>query len=121
MPYDKQGNWVDQETSSWDLTSFHEGATVTGDGAEFVVNGYKTLTIGITGTSTSRTVLFKGKDAAGNVVAMTGYKLPNYAEGSQSSGNNETWQFDLEPFVSVYFRVDAVNGGDVTIKGKAVG
>ena len=103
--------------------TFHNSVTVASGGAEFAVGGHKTLTVHISGTSTSRTVEFKGRPPgapAGTYVPLMGIRLSDLTPATSTTGNNEVWQFDITGLEGVIMDLSAVSGGNVTVKGKAV-
>lgn len=95
-------------------------ATVAGNGTVFQVGGKKNLTIEITGTSTSRTILFEGSSVSGAFYPVQGIKLQDYAMATQTTGKDEVWLFDITGLVSFRAKISAVAGGNVTVKGNAV-
>jgi hypothetical protein len=99
---------------------FHDVATIAADGTEQTVGGYKTLTIEIYGTSTSRSISFFGKGASGTVRAITGVNLSDISTGTGTSGTGEIWTFDVTGLTSVLIDLTAVAGGNVSIKGTLV-
>lgn len=105
------------------LHAFHNGATVAADGTAFAVGGFQTMTVYISGTSTSRTVEFKCLPpgaATGDYRPLMGVRLSDLSTGASTAGNNEVWQFDLTGLDEILMDLVAVAGGNVTIKGKAV-
>ena len=105
-----------------DIT-FHDAATVAADGTVFTVGGYKTLTIEIYGTSTSKTLAFMGVGPGGTAHAIMGVKLDTLATATTSVGTvvtPEFWQFDITGLTSVIMDLTAIANGNVTVKGKAV-
>jgi hypothetical protein len=100
--------------------TFHNAATSTGNGNEYVVGGATTLTVKITGTSSSRTVTFYAKDIDGNLTALLGFRLSDLASGTSTTGTGEYWVFDVTGIEAVVMDLTAVSGGNVTVKGKAV-
>ena len=100
--------------------TFHDAATTAADGTPFTVGAYKTLTVEISGTSTSRTVAFIGKGASGAAIAINGVNLATLAVTTSTTGTGELWQFDLSGLTTVLMDLTAVAGGNVSVKGKAV-
>lgn len=100
--------------------SFHTNATVAANGTDVVVSGYKTLTVEIYGTSTSRTVTFYGKGASGTLRSIMGVKLSDFSTGINATGTGELWQFDVTGLESVVMDLTAVAGGNVTVPGRLV-
>jgi len=99
---------------------FHDAATVPANGTVFTVGGYKTLTVEIYGTSTSRTIEFKARGPAGVDRALMGVRLSDLATAISTTGTGEIWQFDITGLTSVFMNLSAVAGGNVSVKGKVV-
>jgi hypothetical protein len=99
---------------------FQDTATTTGNGTAFEVGAYKTLTIEIYGTSSSRTVTFYGKSESGTLRAITGIKLSDFTTATSTTGTGELWQFDITGLKYVVIDLTAVAGGNVSVKGRAV-
>lgn len=100
--------------------TFHDAAPAVSSGTAFTVGPFKTLTIEIYGTSTSRTVNFFGKGPAGVRRALQGVKLSDYSIAISTTGTAEFWQFDITGLSSVEIELAAVAGGNVSVKGTAV-
>jgi hypothetical protein len=99
--------------------SFHFESATPNSGLEFEVEAYKILRIQISGTSTSRIVMFRG--ILGDVnVALLGIKAEDFSLGTSTSANDEIWEFDVTGYEKVYFGLPSVEGGYVTIKGRIV-
>jgi hypothetical protein len=99
---------------------FHDAVTVAGNGASFEVGSYKTLTVEIYGTSTTRTVTFYGKGPSGTLIALMGIKVSDLSTGVSTTGTGEVWQFDVTGLEEVIMDLTAVSGGNVSVKGRAV-
>jgi hypothetical protein len=99
---------------------FHDKTTTPQNGTEFMPNYADQMTIFITGTSTSRTIEFKGSDEDGNWYSIPAFKNPDFTLASSTTGNNEAWIVDLTGWVSVNVNVTAIDGGNVTVKAKVV-
>lgn len=99
--------------------TFHNAATVAADGTTMnILSGQHPLAVEISGTSTSRTIDFKGKVAGGvDYRSIMGVNLATLATAIQTTGNNELWQFDVSCLASVMMDLSAVAGGNVTVKG----
>lgn len=102
-----------------DIT-FHDAVTVAGVGTEFTVGGYKTLTVEIFGTSTSRQITFIGRGPANYGRIISGVNLKDISVATSTTGNNELWQFDITGLLSISMNLESVAGGNVSVKGKAV-
>lgn len=98
-----------------------QNASITGNGTVFTVGSLKTLTISISGTSTSRTILFEAADIDGNFTPFQGVRLNDLEMGVQTTGINEKWQFEVTGITSFRARISAIAGGNVVVKGTAVG
>ncbi len=109
----------DLQSKTEDFT-FQDIATTTASGAEFDVRAFKDLTIEIYGTSTSRTVVFEAAGSSGAYKPIQGVKNDDFAMGTQTSGNNESWSFTITGQKKFRVRISAVSGGNVTVKGTAV-
>ena len=102
-----------------DIT-FHDAATVAADGTVFTVEGYKTITLEIYGTSANRTIAFIGRGASGSDCAVMGVNLSDLSTGTSTTGTGELWQFDVTGLTSFFVDLQTISGGNVSIKGKAV-
>lgn len=100
--------------------TFHNAATQAANGNALTVGEYKTLTVKITGTSSSRTITFYAKDPDGNLTALMGVRLSDLATGTSTTGTGEYWQFDVTGVEAVVMDLTAVAGGNVSVTGKAV-
>jgi hypothetical protein len=106
-------------SSAVDVT-FQDAATVAADGTVFTVGGNKTLTVEIYGTSTSRTIAFIGRGPSGVDRAIMGVRTSDFATGVSTTGSGEIWQLDITGLTSVFCDLQAVAGGSVSVKGRAV-
>lgn len=100
--------------------TLQNAATAAGNGTVFTVGAFKTITLSINGTSTSRTIVFEVADSDGNYTPIQGVKLNDFAMGTQTTGTGEKWTFEVTGVTSFRTRVTAVAGGNVTVKGTAV-
>jgi hypothetical protein len=100
--------------------SLQDTISTVGDGTAFTVGSFKTLNIKIVGTSTSRTVAFEVAGFDGVYEPLQGMKTSDFSMATQTTGNNESWQFDVTGFVSFRARIVNIAGGYVTVKGRAV-
>lgn len=92
---------------------FHKGATAISKGT-FLDNGsgeYKTLSVSIKGDTTSHKVEFKFMNAFGDLEALKGIKPSTWATGTETTGNNETWDFDITNKKKIYMDITAINAG----------
>jgi hypothetical protein len=100
--------------------TFHSAATVAADGTVFRnVAKYNNLTVRITGTSTSRTVLFYSKDATGTLFPISGVNTNGFATAISTTGTGEEWEFSIAGKFEVVMKLNAISGGNVTIEGFA--
>jgi hypothetical protein len=97
-----------------------DAASIIGNGNQFEVGSFKTITIEISGTSTSRTVIFEGSSVSGTYYAIQGVRLSDLTTANQTTGTGELWQFDVTALSNFRARISSITGGNVTIKGKAV-
>jgi hypothetical protein len=100
--------------------TFHSAATQAANGTAVLVGGYKTLTVEIYGTSATRTVTFYGRSASGTIRAISGIKLSDLTLTASTTGTAELWQFDVTGLEYVLMDLTAVNGGNVTVKGRLI-
>jgi len=100
--------------------TFHDAATAAADGTIFAIDGQSTLTIEIYGTSTSRTIAFIGRGPSGTDRAIMGVRLSDLATAVSTTGTGELWQFDVTGLIAVFMDLQAVAGGNVSVKGRMV-
>lgn len=125
LPVDIQGATInatlgDQQSKIADNIILQNATTIISIGTPFSVNAYKTITIEITGTSTSRTINFEASSVSGVYYAIQGVKLLDYSMATSTTGNNEVWTFDITGLENFRANVTAIAAGNVTVKGKAV-
>ncbi|ADU30371.1 hypothetical protein [Evansella cellulosilytica] len=106
--------------SNIENVTFHNAATTPAKGNEFDVGGFKTLTISIRGTSTSRTLQFKTVEYDGFERTIAGLRMSDFKIDTQTTGNSEIWQFDVTGLNKVIVDLTAVSGGSVFVKGRVV-
>lgn len=100
---------------------FHNEAIVEADGLIFSVGGYKSLLVEITGTSSARTIAFRGRGASGVDRAITGVNLNGLAMATFTSGNDELWSFEnITGLHSIIMDLQSIADGNVTVTGTAV-
>lgn len=100
--------------------NFHESAIIPANGTPFLVGAYKTLTIEIYGTSTTRNIKFYGKSKSGTFRPIQGIRLSDFTLAVTTTTTAEIWQFDITGLDSVTMDLTAVTGGNVSIKGRVV-
>lgn len=100
---------------------FQDNITIIGNGSALYANRNDILTIYITGTATSRTIVFEGSDSEGNWYNALACKLPELTMATQTTGTtNEVWTIDMTNWVAVRTRVSSISGGTLRITGKVV-
>ena len=106
-------------SNSW---IFQNDATTTGNGTSFQSGRNDQLTIYITGTSTSRTIIFEGSDGEStpNWYPIPAIKLPTLTSATSTTGTNESWVINLAHWVLVRCRISTIVGGTVRITGRVV-
>jgi hypothetical protein len=102
--------------------TLQDAASATGNGTAIYMGGCDTFKITeISGTSTSRTVVFEVSNTeTGTYSAIQGVRLSDYSMASQTSNEDEIWQIDGLSGLWFRARISAVAGGNVTVKGKKV-
>lgn len=95
--------------------TFQNGVTAIGNGNEYLIGLIDDLTIEVTGTSTSRTIIFEGKGSSGAWYPVNCVNLNGYEMATQTTGNNELWSVELEGIVSFRARIAAIAGGSVNV------
>lgn len=99
---------------------FHDEAITPSEGDPLQTESYKTLTMEIYGTSISRSVVFYGVSNSGVKRNIKGIRLSDYTISASTTGSGEIWQFDIVGLVSVIMELASVEGGNVSVKGRAV-
>ena len=99
---------------------FHDAVSATGNGLIYSVGGYKTLTVEIFGTSTSRQVTFRARGPAGADRPLTGLRLADLVADTSTTGTAEIWQFDITGLTSILFPIASVAGGNASVCGRVV-
>ncbi|WP_338842034.1 hypothetical protein [Paenibacillus glucanolyticus] len=124
--YDSDGAQKVRIKAAAETVTLQNAATAAGNGTPFAPeDGNYTLTFEITGTSTSRTVLFELAGPSGQYMPVTTFSVTDPTKfGPQTTGGNntapESWQVEVPAGYSFRCRISAVTGGNVTVKGKAV-
>lgn len=101
-------------------TTHHNAVVAPADGADAAVTGYKIIAIQINGTSSSRTVLFSGSVDGISFYPVMGVNMATWDSAINTTGTGELWQFDVGGLNYFRARVDAVSGGNVTVKSNVV-
>jgi hypothetical protein len=100
---------------------FQDAVTETGNGSAYVVKGAGSIiTLQITGTSTSRTIIFEGSVDGVNYVLLTCINLSTLDYNTQTTGKDELWQVDISGIHLFRTRVSAIGGGNITVVGRVV-
>ena len=104
---------------------FHNEAIATGNGEEFSIKfNYSndlTLALDITGTATSRTLVFQAKAQNGNWINVIGYNSTDASSAiTTTSTDDEIWKFDLTGYTGFRVVISAIAGGNVTVIGTVV-
>ena len=114
---DADGNLATKNTNKYEDLIFHNESATPNSGLEFEVKDYKNLRIGVTGTATSFTLLFRGQ--VGDVVtALLGIDSNSLELLSSTTIKETTYEFDIESYEKVWFGLSAVDGGNITVKGR---
>lgn len=106
--------------------TLQDASTASGNGTTFApIDGNYTLTFEITGTSTSRTIVFELAGPSGQYMPITAFSVNDPTKfGQQTSGGSnsspESWQVVVPAGYAFRARISVIAGGDVTVKGKAV-
>lgn len=96
-------------------------AIAAGNGSEITVGGAETATLEISGTSTSRTILFECQSVGGAWYPIQGVRLSDLSMATQTTGKDEVWQFDITGLAAFRARITAIAGGNISVKGRVVG
>ena len=107
------------QTNKW---IFQDDVTTPGNGNVFRTGRNDLVTVFITGTSSSRTIVFEGCDGEDtpNWYSLSAIKLPDRTIAESTTGTDEVWEIPLANFVAVRCRVSAVAGGTVRVTGRVV-
>ena len=107
------------ENGNYKDVTFHDEETSIATGTEVTVNSaHNTLLIEIYGTSTSRTLAFKGKGPSGTARSIFGVNRSTANTAISTNGTGELWEFGVEGLSSVIMDLTAVAGGNVSVKGR---
>jgi hypothetical protein len=100
--------------------TFQDTATAIQNGNECVANKASAVTFEITGTSTSRTILFEGLSLSNSWYPIQCANLSTLSLATQTTENNTIWQADISGLLRFRTRIASVSEGNVSIKGKVV-
>lgn len=101
----------------------HKGTTQPSVGRKVNVQDYRTLSVEISGDSTSRNINFVGVGPGGGLYALPAtLKSLAATEATSTSGTDEVWLIDIEGMIQAYCDITSVSGGSVgvNITGKLV-
>jgi hypothetical protein len=88
--------------------------------AQYNVGSYRTLTVEIYGTSTSRTINFSSIGFSGNPYPLSGVRLSDLNVATSTTGTGEIWKFEVAGIDFIKIDVASVAGGNVSVKGRFV-
>lgn len=93
-----------------------------GNGTAIYMGDSDTFKItGISGTSTSRTIIFEVSNAQDGVFSLIqGVRLSDLSMATQTTNLNEIWQLDGLAGLWFRARVSTISGGNLTIKGRVI-
>ena len=102
--------------------TFQNARTTTGDGEKLTVGTLKQVNVAITGTSTSFKVKFFG-ELNGVTTTLYGfvYRPTDIDSASETTIKDEVWMVGIKGYDKVWFRVDSIGNGNITVKGNVVG
>lgn len=104
-----------------DTHYFHTLATEASDGTAYTVTSDgSAITFSVQGDSSSRTLVFEASINGTDFFAVKCANLTTLALATQTTGNNELWQVDLTGFYKFRVRINAIDGGNVTVFGRVV-
>ncbi|MGG1911792.1 hypothetical protein ABFY54_06995 [Priestia megaterium] len=122
---EEKGLFVEQ-IHELDDVALQNGAASPGVGTPFVpVDGKNTLSFEITGTSTSRTIVFEIAGPRDKYIPITAYSVNNpfiWAQQTKdrSNGLPESWIVQIPDSWSFRTRITSVTDGNIKASGKAV-
>jgi hypothetical protein len=100
--------------------TFHDAATVAADGTDMDVAGLATVSVQISGTSTSRTVLFKSSVDNTNFLDIMGMDIATLSPSVSTTDTGKIFMFDVRGISKLRMDISAVAGGNITIKGLGI-
>lgn len=110
---------VTQAGNAVDNATLQPASSAAAPGNPFVVGSYKKILLEVSGTSTSRTIVFEGMGPSNTPIAILGKKLSDGSTASQTTGTGELWSVDIEGLTTFQANLTAVSGGTVTVTGTA--
>jgi hypothetical protein len=102
------------------IHTFQDAVTTAGNGTDLTITRTDKVVIEVSGTSASRTVQFFGEMPSGTFIPVYGLSLTDRTTMATSTNAEDCWEFDTTGILKLRMRVNAVSGGDVTVKGIAV-
>jgi 5,10-methylenetetrahydrofolate reductase len=102
------------------IFTFQDSVTSAGNGTDLKIINTDKVVIEVTGTSTSRTILFQGLMPSGAYIPVYGLSCTDYTTRATQTTAEDCWEFNTTGILALRVRVDAVSGGNVIIKGIAV-
>jgi hypothetical protein len=103
----------------------HDATDEANNGTPYAPDKTVMLTFEITGTSTSRTVVFETAGPSGVFVSQQCMRVSDNAFAAQTTDGNDTapesWTVVVSAGWTFRARISEVGGGNVSIKGKAAG
>ncbi|MEN6313254.1 MAG: hypothetical protein ABFD25_03280 [Clostridiaceae bacterium] len=103
---------------------FHNASAATGNGKFLEAGYFKTLTVEIfsSAANSARTVTFYSKGPSGVLKALAGVRVSAapFVTAVNTTGTDETWQFDISGLHKVYMDLTAITDGTVSVYGRAV-
>lgn len=122
--YDSQGNIRNDADGKFvsDEVTLQNGVSAPENGTVIYMGGADTFKITeISGTAATRTIIFEVSNKEnGTYSLIQGVRLSDTTLNTQSTTNNEIWQFDGVAGLWFRARISEVSGGNVTVKGKKV-
>ena len=100
--------------------TFHDAATVAADGTDMDVAGLATVSVQISGTSTSRTILFKHSINNIDFLDIMGQDIATLSPSVSTTDTGKTFMFDVRGITKLRMDLDAVAGGYVTVKALGI-
>lgn len=100
--------------------TFHNYANAVGNGTEFQVGYYKTITLDTIGSSTARTLIFEVCGDNNTWLPITGIRNSDLTPMTQTTSQGESFTFSVTGFKAFRVRISAISGGNIVVKGRAV-
>lgn len=102
--------------------TFHDASTVAGDGTKLTVGNKTQVNVHISGTSTSFKVKFIG-ELNGAATPLYGfvYRPDDIDTASETTIKDETWMVGIKGYDEVWFELESIGNGNITVKGNVVG